>query len=177
MNISIPTYLQSFAENIQQEDVETQFQLHSSTGNRQFEIWFYGDLLTIEDEPLPFIAGEHAKIVAKDSETTEEIILFDATLHGYNALFCDEYTEDQRVNRPLKKYNMPATEIVVSFFYNIDYDEEVDDYRSDDHGNVLLISGQTADWETIKCNGYDAFAFYVKKEVGTLLAFAQEELA
>ncbi|MGG2073384.1 hypothetical protein AB1J28_08535 [Lysinibacillus irui] len=72
---------------------------------------------------------------------------------------------------------MPATEIVVSFFYNIDYDEEADDYRSDDHGNVLLISGQTADWETIKCNGYDAFAFYVKKEVGTLLAFAQEELA
>lgn len=177
MNISIPTYLQSFTENIQQEDVETQFQLRSSTGNRQFEIWFYGDLLTIEDEPLPFITGENAKIVAKDPETTEEILLFDATLHGYNALFCDEYSDDHRVNRPLQKYNMPVTEIVVSFFYNIDYDEEVDDYPVDNHGNVLLINGQTADWETTKCNGYDAFAFYGKKEDGTLLAFAQKELA
>lgn len=126
---------------------------------------------------MPFITGENAKIVAKDPETTEEILLFDATLHGYNALFCDEYSDDHRVNRPLQKYNMHALEIVVSFFYNIDYDEEVEDYTIDDYGNVLLINGQTADWETIKCNGYDALAFYGKKEDGTLLAFAQEELA
>jgi len=63
------------------------------------------------------------------------------------------------------------------FFYNIDFDEEVDDYEVDDQGYVQLISGETADWNTIKRNGYDAFAFYFKKEDGTLLAFAQEELA
>ncbi|GEM_PF-3350143 len=46
MNITIPTYLQSYAENVEQlEAVESQLQLCSSTGNKQFEIWYYGDLL------------------------------------------------------------------------------------------------------------------------------------
>jgi len=178
MNIPIPTYLQPFAENVQQpNEVESHLQLCSSTGNQQFEIWYYGDMLSLEGEVMPFITGTTAKIVAKDPLTAEEILLFDGTMHGYNALFCDEYTEEQRVNRSVQKYNMPPTEIVLSFYYNIDFDEEVDDYEVDDQGYVQLISGETADWNTIKRNGYDAFAFYFKKEDGTLLAFAQEELA
>lgn len=178
MNIPIPTYLQQFAENVQYlNEVESQLQLCSSTGDQQFEIWYYGDMLSLEGEVMPFITGTTAKIVAKDPLTAEEILLFDGTIHGYNALFCDEYTEEQRVNRSLQKYNMPATEIVLSFFYNIDFDEEVDDYEIDDQGYVQLISGETADWDTIKRNGYDALAFYFKKKDGTLLAFAQEELA
>jgi len=178
MSIPIPTYLQQFAENVQQlDEVESQLQLFSSTGNQQFEIWCYGDLLSIEGEVMPYITGSTAKIIAKDPLTAEEILLFDGTLHGYNALFCDDYTEEQRVNRSLQKYNMPTTEIVLSFFYNIDYDEEVDDYEVDDQGHVQLINGETADWDTIKRNGYDALAFYFKTEDGTLLAFAQEELA
>lgn len=178
MNITIPTYLQSYAENVEQlEAVESQLQLCSSTGTKQFEIWYYGDLLTIEGEALPFITGATARIVAKDPLTAEEILLFDATLHGYNALFCDEFTEEQRIHRPLRKYLLPTTEVVLSFFYNIDYDEEAEDYEVDEHGNVQLLNGETADWETIKSIGYDAFAFYGKSEDGTLLAFAQEELA
>ncbi|MGE7115068.1 hypothetical protein [Lysinibacillus sp. NPDC047702] len=178
MSIPIPTYLQQFAKNAQQlGDIESQFQLCSSTGNQQFEIWYYGDLLSLEGEVMPFITGSTFKIVAKDPLTAEEILLFDGTMHGYNALFCDEYTEEQRVSRSLQKYNMLATEIVLSFFYNIDYDEEMDDYEVDDQGYVQLMSGETADWETIKRNGYDAFVFYFKTEDGTLLAFAQEELA
>lgn len=169
MNNLIPTYLQHFTTRIQQpEGVESQLQLCSTSNNTQFEIWYYGDLLALEGEVLPFISGSTAKIVAKDPLTAEEILLFDATLHGYNALFCDDYTEEQRGNRPLQLYNMPATEVILSFFYNIDYDEQ---------GNVQLMNGETTDWETVKRNGYDAFVFYYKKEDGTLLAFAQEELA
>ncbi|MBI6862704.1 hypothetical protein ACE1MS_13715 [Lysinibacillus sp. fkY74-1] len=178
MNNPIPTYLQYFAKRIQpSEVVESQLQLCSSSNNTQFEIWYYGDLLTLEGEVLPFISGSTAKIIAKDPLSAEEILLFDATLHGYNALFCDDYTEEHRSNRPLQQYNMPATEVVLSFFYNIDYDEEADDYEVDKQGNVQLMNGKITDWETVKRNGYDAFIFYYKKEDGTLLAFAQEELA
>jgi len=174
----IPTYLQRFSKNIQQpEVVESQLQLRSSTNNKKFDIWYYGDLLSLDGEVLPFISGLTAKIVARDPLTAEEILLFDGTLHGYNALFCDEYTEEERINRPLQKYDMLPTEVVLSFFYNIDYDEEVDDYEIDEQGNVQLMNGESTDWETIKRNGYDAFAFYFKKEDGTLQAFAQEELA
>ncbi|WP_016992878.1 hypothetical protein [Lysinibacillus boronitolerans] len=175
----IPIYLQPFAENVQFIDgVESQFQLQSSAGNKQFEIWYHGDLLMIEgEEMMPFITGSTARIVAKDPLTAEEILLFDATLHGYNALFCEAYTEAHHDNRPLEKYILPVTEVVLSFFYNIDYDEEIDDYEVDEQENVRLINGETANWETIKRNGYDAFAFYFKKEDGTLLAFAEEELA
>lgn len=178
MNNLIPTYLQHFVKRNQQpEGVESQLQLCSTSNNTQFEIWYYGDLLTIEGEVLPFISGSTAKIVAKDPLTAEEILLFDATLHGYNALFCDDYTEEERSNRPLQLYNIPATEVILSFFYNIDYDEEADDYEVDEQGNVQLMNGETTDWETVKRNGYDAFAFYTKKEDGTLVVFAQEELA
>lgn len=174
----IPIYLQPFAENVQFIDgVESQFQLQSSAGNEQFEIWYYGDLLMIEGEEMPYITGSTARIVAKDPLSAEEILLFDATLHGYNALFCEAYTENHRDNRPLEKYNLPETKVVLSFFYNIDYDEEIDDYEVDEQENVQLINGETTNWETIKRNGYDAFAFYFKKEDGTLLAFAEEELA
>ncbi|WP_336635094.1 hypothetical protein [Lysinibacillus fusiformis] len=178
MNNLIPTYLQHVTTRIQQQEgVESQLQLCSTSNNTQFEIWYYGDLLALEGEVLPFISGSTAKIVAKDPLTAEKILLFDATLHGYNALFCDDYTEEQRSSRPLQLYNMPATEVILSFFYNIDYDEEADDYEVDEQGNVQLINGESTDWETVKRNGYDAFAFYFKKEDGTLLAFAQEELA
>ncbi|MCM0626083.1 hypothetical protein M5J14_16430 [Lysinibacillus sp. OL1_EC] len=174
----IPIYLQQFAGNVQIiDDVESQFQLHSSAGNEQFEIWYYGDLLMIEGEEMPYITGSTARIVAKDPLSAEEILLFDATLHGYNALFCEAYTENHRDNRPLEKYNLPETKVVLSFFYNIDYDEEIDEYEVDEQENVQLINGETTNWETIKRNGYDAFAFYFKKEDGTLLAFAEEELA
>ena len=83
MNNLIPTYLQHFEKRIQQpEGVETQLQLCSSSNNKQFEIWYYGDLLALEGEVLPFISGSTAKIIAKDPLTAEEILLFDATLHG-----------------------------------------------------------------------------------------------
>lgn len=178
MHIPIPLYLQPFAEKIEQiDDVISQFQLRSSAGNHHFEIWYAGDLLAIDGEELSFITGATAKIMAKDALTGEEILLFDRTEHGYDAMFCDEYTEEERANRSLQKYNMPAGEVLLAFCYNIDYDEEMDDYEVNQQGDVQLINGKTADWQTVKSNGYDAFAFYLKQADGTLLLFAEEELA
>ncbi len=55
MNNLIPTYLQHVTKRNQQpEGVESQLQLCSTSNNKQFEIWYYGDLLTIEGEVLPF---------------------------------------------------------------------------------------------------------------------------
>ncbi len=36
-----------------------------------------------------------ALIIAEDIETQERIILFDGCKHGYNAMFCDEYSQDE----------------------------------------------------------------------------------
>ena len=162
----IPIYIQQFAGNVQIiDDFESQFQLHSSSGNAQFEIWYYGDLLMIEGEEMPYITGSTARIVAKDPLSAEEILLFDATLHGYNALFCEAYTENHRDNRPLKKYNLPETEVVLSFFYNIDYDGEIDDYEVDEQENVQLINGETTNWETIKRKAMMHLLFILKKKM------------
>lgn len=87
MNNPIPIYLQHVAKRIQQpEGVESKLQLCSTSNNTHFEIWYYGDLLAIEGEVLPFISSSTAKIVAMDPLTAEEILLFDATLHGYNVV-------------------------------------------------------------------------------------------
>ena len=62
----IPIYLQPFAENVQFIDgVESQFQLQSSAGNKQFEIWYHGDLLMIEGEEMPLLQAQPLKSLPK----------------------------------------------------------------------------------------------------------------
>ena len=57
-------------------------------GNDRLQLHYFGDfydgcLVACEDAP--------AKLAAVAPDSGEEVLIFDGALHGYNAMFCDEY--------------------------------------------------------------------------------------
>ena len=175
----IPTYLEKYVKDCQVNDY-IRLTLCSSTGNELFEIWYYGDFFEVKDEPQPFIVETDIapeKIVAKDIVTGEEILIHDGAEHGYDNMFCDEYDADVIQNRTLKKYPIPASKLVVELGRGIDYEDEKEDYETDEDGNVILIGGRKMSWEDVKRNGMDYIAISYINENGESVQFYDKELA
>lgn len=175
----IPVHLENYAENIFEGDF-LEFDLRDPAGNQQFEIFYYGDLLPIEGDPVPYITGtdfSESLIIAKEIKSGEEILLFDGTRHGYNAMFCDEYTQEQRNNRPLTKLDAPPSEIHIVIGQGIDYEDEKEDYDVNDQEQVSLMDGSMVSWEQVKRDGFDYIALFFVDENGELIPFMDEELA
>ncbi len=131
-----------------------------------------------------FIVGDEFSepvIVAEDIETKEQILLFDGCKHGYNAMFCDEYSQEQISNRPIKnifqdKDGNEIFEIVVSAYYGINYDEEIEEYFNEDN-EIELLSGEIISEEILKRNGFDCLFINVYNEQGKKIEIAEYELA
>jgi hypothetical protein len=177
--IKIPTYLKGFVKNPKKERL-TRMSLCSSTGNELLEIWYYGDLLQVKGAKYPFIVDTDAApgmVVAKDTSTGEEILIFDGTKHGYDNMFCDTYSAAQIENRPLKRYDIPASKLILELGYSIDYEDEKEEYDFDDDGNVVLIDGTKMTWEDVKQNGFDYIALSFMGNDGKLIQFLDCELA
>lgn len=117
------------------------------------------------------------KIDAIDPLTGEEILIFDAAKHGYNNMFCTEYTKEQIENRPLKKYELSASKLILELGYGIDYEAEKNDYEFDENGNVVLLDGSKMDWESVKQNGFDYLSLSFIGANGKTIAFADFELS
>ncbi len=194
-NYQAPTYLEKFATYENEKyfknidlSVEWRGQIQSSTKNKKFRIKFYGDLMTenndIKISDTGFIVEDdfsEVLIVAQDVQTNEEILLFDGCKHGYNAMFCDEYTKEQINNRPLKntfkdKDGNEIFEIVVGAYYGIDYDDEIEDYFNE-NGEIELLSGEKISEDELKRNGFDYLFIHVYNEKGEKIEIAEYELA
>lgn len=178
-NKNIPTYLKNFAKDIEANDF-TLITINSSTGNEKLEIWYYGELFSIQNETQLYIGNTDTapeKIVAKDPLTGEEIVLFDGAKHGYDNMFCEEYEADSINNRPLIKYDIPPSRLIVQLGYSIPYDEEKEYYEVDENNNVQLIDGSTISWEDLKRNGFDFISISFVDEKGKAIQFFDRELA
>lgn len=174
----VPNYFRKYSKNVSETDYTT-FSLVSSTGNDLFEIWYYGDLYTIQGETEPLIVSTDfapAKIIAKDFASSEQITIFDGTCFGYDNMFCDEYTKNQINNRPLQKLAVFPVKVNISLYYGIDYDNEKDDYDFDDNGMVLLINGSIISWEDVKSNGFDGMSITIVNDE-KIVEILSEELA
>ena len=163
----VPTYLSENASNIKSGDYLS-VDIQSKNGNTLFEVYYYGDLFEVKRKKLPCIVdnktGIPCKIVAKDTETGEEILLFDGYRHGYNAMFCDEFDPEEVEKRTLVKYNIAPCKIHIDFGYSIDYEEEKEDYEVDEEDRVTLINGETISWEEVKRNGFDYISIICETE-------------
>ena len=176
----VPTYLNENACNVESGDYLS-VDIQSQNGNSLFEVYYYGDLFEVKGEKLPFIvdneAGIPCKIVAKDTETSEEILLFDGYRHGYNAMFCDEFDPEEVEKRTLVKYNIAPCKIHIDFGYSIDYEEEKEDYEVDEEDRVTLINGENIPWEEVKRNGFDYISIVCQTENGEKAEIVSLELA
>lgn len=145
-----------------------------------FEVWYYGDLLQVNGEKQPYIVDTDTApkmIVAKDVSTGEEILLFDGTKHGYDSMFCENHSAAQMNNRPLKQYDMPVSKLILNLGYNIDYEDEKEEYDFDKKGNVILIDETKMSWKEVKVNGFDYIALFFVGADGELIQFLDCELA
>ena len=176
----VPTYLSENAYNIKSGDYLS-IDIQSKNGNSLFEVYYYGDLFEVKGEKLPFIVdnktGIPCKIVAKDTETGEEILLFDGYRHGYNAMFCEEFDPEEVEKRTLVKYNIAPCKIHIDFGYSIDYEEEKEDYEVDKEDRVTLINGENIPWEEVKRNGFDYISIICETENGEKAEIVSLELA
>jgi len=162
----VPTYLSENACNIKSGDYLS-VDIQSKNGNTLFEVYYYGDLFEVKRKKLPCIVdnktGIPCKIVAKDTETGEEILLFDGYRHGYNAMFCEEFDPEEVEKRTLVKYNIAPCKIHIDFGYSIDYEEEKEDYEVEED-RVTLINGENIPWEEVKRNGFDYISIVCETE-------------
>ena len=106
--------------------------LCSTTGNELLEVWYYGDLLTVKGEPQSYIIDSDEApglVTARDPESGEEFVIFDGGRHGYDNMFCDEHDPSELEHRPLKRYEIPASKLVLELGYSIDYEDEKENFE------------------------------------------------
>ena len=174
-----PTWLTGHVKDWAEKRLPT-VTLCSASGNELLEVWYYGDLLTIKGEPQSYIVdGDEAPglVAARDPESGEEFVIFDDGRHGYNNLFCDEIDQEALEHRPLKRYQIPASKLVLELGYSIDYDDEKEDFEVDEADTVELLSGGRMPWEQVKRDGIDYIALFYVDENGKLVQILDAELA
>ena len=72
----------------------------------------------------------------------EEFVIFDGGRHGYDNMFCDEHDPAELKDRPLKRYEIPASKLVLELGYSVDYEDEKEDFEPDEADTVELINGE-----------------------------------
>ena len=177
--VRYPTWLEGHVKDLISED-STTVTLCSTTGSELLEIWFYGDLPEAEDEAYPYIESTEqapCRIVARVPDSGEEFLIFDGAKHGYDSMFCDTYESDVLENRPLKRYEIPASKLILEIGYGIDYESERDEYDIDENGLVELVDGRKMHWETVKWDGIDYIALFFVNDDGEKVQILDAELA
>ena len=84
--------------------------------------WFYPANLPLEAvrqlaDGVPAVSYTHLP------ESSEEFVIFDGGRHGYDNMFCDEHDPSELEHRPLKRYEIPASKLVLELGYSIDYED------------------------------------------------------
>ena len=137
MSEKYPTWLTGHVKEWAQKRLPT-VTLCSTTGNELLEVWYYGDLVTLNEEPQLYIVPSYFApelVTARDPESGEEFVIFDGGRHGYDNLFCDEQDPDALERRPLRRYDIPASRLVLVLGYSIDYEDEKEDFEPDESGH------------------------------------------
>lgn len=179
MNEKYPTWLTNHVKEWAKKRLTT-VTLCSTSGNERLEVWYYGDLLTINGEPQLYIVPSYFAaelVIARDPESNEEFIIFDGGRHGYDNMFCDEHDLDELERRTLKRYEIPASKLILELGYSIDYEDEKEDFEVDESDTVELINGERMSWEQVKRDGIDYIALYYVNEEGKQVQILDNELA
>ena len=174
-----PSWLEGHIKEWKQKRLTT-VTLCSTSGNEWLEVWYYGDLLTINGEPQLYIVPSYFApelVAARDPESGEEFVVFDGGRHGYDNMFCDEHDLDELERRTLKRYEIPASKLILELGYSIDYKDEKEDFQVNEDGMVALINGERMPWEQVKRDGIDYIALYYVNEEGKQVQILDNELA
>ena len=180
-----PSFLEGLTEHILNpddlQDHEWRRRIKSVNGNTRFRIKYYGELHENYDTLITGTEFSEALILAEDLLTGEEILLFDGCKHGYNALLCDTFTDEQIKNRKAEqiykdKNGNDQFEIIISTYNGIDFEEEFSE-DVDDNGQIELVDGSKVEFAVLKRNGYDTLQIWGIDKAGKTIEIVSEELA
>ena len=80
-------------------------------------------------------------------------------------------------HRPLKRYEIPASKLVLELGCGNDYENEKEDFEVDEADTVELINGERMPREQVKRDGIDYIALYYVNEKGQQVQILDAELA
>lgn len=177
-----PTYLEGLTEKVNAKDIlkhEWRRKLKSPSGQTKFEIKFYGKL---HPELKHLIMGTNSApilVYAVDPDNGQEILIFDGCKYGYDALFCDTYTEKQINRLANKTYTIEGESsfgIIISICNGAYFDNELS-ALADDDGFIELANGSKQNLDFVNCNAFDTLQVYAVSEKGESFNIISEELA
>jgi hypothetical protein len=190
-----PTYLDKFAFDDKSDlpntyrECEWRGKIKSSTNNTRFKIKFYGEIF--KKSFKGDVLSEHGLIGNTDFSSSlvyaidiisgEQILLFDGCKHGYDALFCDIYTQEQIGNRPLTSFytdnnKLDIFEVEIKVCHNKDYQDEFGN-EIEEKGGLETIHGEIITLETLNRDGYDYFELILTNANGNEIVALAQELA
>jgi hypothetical protein len=157
--------------------------LQDQQGNTLFKIKYDGKLH--EEYPRLIVGTEQAPplVIAEHPANGKEIVLFDGSRHGYDAMFCDEYGETKMNARHAAIYYRDEQgeelfSIEVAIYNHHFYNEgEEDEMVIDDDGWVTLINGSRVDVETARRDAFDVLKIRVINASGLQTTIVEAELA
>lgn len=174
-------------------EIQRSFALSPQAGEAGFEIFYFGELFEPEnylDGNAKLIVGTHrgtdqetpAIVVARPfgSAGSSDIVLFDGAVHGYDAMFVQDYDPallaSRRVENQLEIHGETVFAVTITVIDNIDWDEEEEDFF-DENSQLRLRSGMVIDGEQLRADGYDAIGIDVLDAYGRSTEILNEELA
>jgi hypothetical protein len=183
--VSGPTFLDGLTEQIvapkNLQKHEWRRKLRTTQGQTKFNIKYFGQL---HDDYKNLIVGTDdtpALVLAIEPTTGQEILIFDGCRHGYNAMFCDNYSDEQKNKRKADKIyktdnGKDTFELTISTYNGIDFDDEFSGDVGED-GLIELIDGTKVEFETAKRNGFDTLQIFGTTDNGDIIEIISEELA
>lgn len=166
-------YQQQF---LSRKDWMGQFELNGKTF---FRISYYGQLHEKHANLITGTSFAPALVLATEPESATSFVLFDGCRHGYDAMFSDEYTEEQINNRPAETIYTDSNgndlfELHMRLKYGYDFDDEFG-HEVDENGMLELPGGIKRPFETVKWNGFDSIIVLAKNREGKIIPILIEE--
>jgi len=175
-----PKYLSSFHSEIESNNTKVwKGKLISSSGSDRFKIKYFGHLMS---ELIARTVDLPQLVFAIDAETEEEILLFDGSIHGYNGIFVDRFSQGKLDSRKANTFfnNGVSYEIILEAHYGIDYDDPREDFIEfvDSNGFLEIDElGKKLPFEQIKRNGFNFFGVVGIEGNGREVEILSEELS
>jgi hypothetical protein len=127
-----PCYLENFTEDydsVYSSFYEWKRNIIASNGNSKFKIKYYGKPHNSYKNLIVRTDFAPSLVIAVEPNSGEEIVLFDGCCHGYDNIYCIEFSEEQRKNRPtINNYidtkGNDLFSLSVKVFYQYDFEEE-----------------------------------------------------
>jgi hypothetical protein len=158
--------------------------LQGAMGNTWFRIQYVGQRHHEQAALIVGMDGSPAIVVAVDVETQEEILLFDGSQHGHEALFGEAGVDAPTLGRGRwacyqDQEREDTFSIILSAYYQIAYEDEAEGYLDevDSQGDITLPNGRRMPFAEAKRNGFDCFQIAVTNRLGRTIEIVSEELA